>query len=183
MIRTLLKDFVISSFEILSTLIFALPRHKILFNPIKRLFLLCLGAKVGRMVTFYPGIKISTGRKLVLGAHVDLAWGVLITTDGGVEIGERTLVGYNTMIYSRNHIIPEAGGKIFYSGHQAGKVTIGKDVWIGSGCIILPGKTIGEGAVVAAGSVVSKDVEPFTIVGGVPAKVLKNRKPASNPGG
>ena len=174
-LKSITKDLLVSSFEILSAIIFALPRHKILFNSIKKLFLICVGAKVGRWVTFYPGIKINTGRNLVLGDNVDLAWGVLITTDGGVEIGDRTLIGYNTMIFSLNHVIPEADGQIFFAGHRPSKVTIGKDVWIGGGCIILPGITIGEGAIVASGSVVSKDIAPFTIVGGIPAKVIKER--------
>lgn len=175
-LKSIFKDIIISTFEILSALIFAMPRHKILFNPIKKVFLICLGAKVGRWVTFYPGIKISTGRHLILGDNVDIAWGVIITTEGGVEIGARTLIGYNTMIFSTNHIIPREGGSVFFSGHRPAKVTIGKDVWIGGGCIILPGSNIGEGAIVAAGSVVSKDVAPFTIVGGIPAKLIKERQ-------
>ena len=139
------------------------------------MFLFALGSKTGKDITFYPGIKLSPGTNLSLGDHVDLAWGVLITTKGGVEIGDRTLVGYNTMILSANHIIPHSSGRIYDSGHEFKKVTIGKDVWIGSGCIILPGITIGEGAVIAAGSVVTKDVNPYTIVGGIPAKWLRNR--------
>lgn len=113
--------------------------------------------------------------KIKLGDHVDLAWGVIITTSGGVEIGDRTLIGYRTMISSANHIIPPKPEKIFYSGHQPAKVVIGNDVWIGGNCVITAGVTIGEGAIVAAGSVVTKDVKPFTFVGGVPAKLIKER--------
>ncbi|MBZ4191515.1 hypothetical protein K7B07_21555 [Niabella sp. 3A5MI-3] len=80
------------------------------------------------------------------------------------------------MIFSRNHKIPPNCGQIFHSGHDNKKVTIGKDVWIGASCIILPGVTIGDGAIVAAGSVVTKDVAPFTIVAGVPSKEIKKRK-------
>jgi len=134
-----------------------------------------MGAKVGNRITYYPRIKLSPGTNLILGDQVDLAWGVLITTGGGVEIGDRTLVGYNTQIFSANHVIPPRPQQIFISGHEKKKVTIGKDVWIGAGCIILPGVTVGEGAVVAGGSVVTKDVAPFTIVGGNPAKVIKER--------
>jgi acetyltransferase-like isoleucine patch superfamily enzyme len=111
-----------------------------------------------------------------IGNHVDLAWGVLITTSGGVEIGDRTLVGYRTLILSANHNIPPRPGTIFGSGHTKKKVTIANDVWIGAHCMILPGVTIGEGAVIAGGSVVTKDVAPFEIVGGVPAKVIKTRE-------
>ena len=64
---------------------------------------------------------------------------------------------------------------IFTSGHQHKKVTIENDVWIGANCLILPGVTIGEGAVVAGGSVVTKDVPAYAIVGGTPAKIIRMR--------
>ena len=159
----------------ISAIVFILPRHK-LFNIVKSNFLRLLSAKIGKHITYYPGIKISPGTNLKLGDHVDLAWGVLITTAGGVEIGDRTLVGYNTMIFSANHVIPPGIDKIFYAGHEKKKVTIANDVWIGAGCIILPGVSIGEGAIVAAGSIVTKNVEPFSMVAGVPARLIKNRE-------
>lgn len=161
-------------FELVAALIFSFPRGYF-FGWFKKLFLSVQGAKVGSNVTFYPGIKISPGRNLELGDNVDLAWGVLITTRGGVSIGDRSLIGYNTQIFSANHKVPLDKGMIFYSGHDFAPVQIGTDVWIGAGCIILPGVTIGEGAVVAAGSVVTKDVEPYSIVAGVPAKLIKFR--------
>lgn len=173
--RSLFFDFLVCSFEIICSLIFSLPRYKFL-NPLKRIFLKLQGAKVGKWVTYYPGIRIGYAKKVVIGNYVDLAWGVLITTGGGVEIGDRTLIGYNTMILSSNHIIPLKRGKIFYSGHEKKKVVIENDVWIGANCVIVAGVIIGEGAVVAAGSVVTKDVPPFSIVGGVPARIIKMRE-------
>lgn len=170
-----IKNFAVCTFELVASLIFMLPRHQI-FNLLKSNFLRLLGSKIGKSITYYPGIKISPGTNIHVGDHVDLAWGVLITTGGGVSIGDRTLVGYNTQIFSANHVIPPYPGKIFESGHVKKAVRIEKDVWIGAGCIILPGVNIGEGAVVAAGSVVSKDVMPFEIVGGIPAKLIKVRK-------
>jgi acetyltransferase-like isoleucine patch superfamily enzyme len=169
-----MKNFAICTLELIASMVFGLPRHR-LFNFFKANYLRLLGATIGRKITFYPGIRLSPGTRLVLGDHVDLAWGVLITTGGGVEIGDRTLVGYNTMIFSANHRIPAGRGRIFDSGHDRKKVTIQHDVWIGAGCMIMPGVTIGEGAVVAAGSVVTKDVAPFTLVGGVPARVIRER--------
>ncbi|MDB4919037.1 DapH/DapD/GlmU-related protein [Mucilaginibacter sp.] len=170
-----IKNFLICSFEMLSAMVFILPRHQ-LFNFIKSNFLRLLSSKIGKSITYYPGIKISPGTNLTIGNHVDLAWGVLITTSGGVEIGDRTLVGYNTMIFSANHVIPPGIEKIFYAGHTKKKVTIANDVWIGAGSIILPGVNIGEGAIIAAGSVVTKNVEPFSMVGGIPARLIKNRE-------
>lgn len=169
-----IKNFLVCTYELFSSLVFALPRHK-LFNVIKSNYMRIQGAKIGKGITYYPGIKINPCMNIQLGNQVDLAWGVIITTGGGVEIGERTLIGYRTMISSANHIIPPKPEKIFYSGHLPEKVIIENDVWIGGNCVITAGVTIGEGAVVAAGSVVTKDVAPFTIVGGVPAKYIKER--------
>lgn len=162
--------------ETISYLLFLLPRYRLL-NGLKSLYLrIVFGAKVGRRIVYYPGVWVFTGRNLTLGDDVDLAKGVLITTGGGVSIGDRTLVGYGTSILSANHRIPEKPGRIFDAGHEKAAVTIANDVWIGANCTILPGVAIGEGAVVAAGSVVTKAVPPFTMVGGVPARVIKERK-------
>ncbi len=169
------KNFLVCTFELFSGIIFGLPRHK-LFNFIKSNFLRLLGSRVGHGITYYPGIRINPGNNIILGDGVDLAWGVLITTSGGIEIGDRTLIGYNTHIFSSNHNIPPVPQRIVDAGHSNKKVIIQNDVWIGAGCIILPGVTIGEGAVVAAGSVVTKDVKPFTLVGGVPAVLIKERE-------
>ncbi|MCM0612642.1 acyltransferase [Marinobacter sediminum] len=169
-----MRSFLVVSYEALQFFLFCLPRYKFL-NKVKAFFLRLNGSIVGRRVVFYPGIWIAPGRKLVLEDDVDIALGVLITSSGGVEIGARSLIGYRAQIISANHKIPKNRGRIFGSGHDKAKVTIGRDVWIGANCVILPGVTIGEGAVVAAGSVVNKDIEPYTIVGGIPAKKLKDR--------
>lgn len=165
--------------EYFSLMVLSLPRLRF-FNWIKKSYLsLCFGARIGRRVVFYPGIWIFTGRNLVLGDDVDIAFGVLITTGGGVHIGDRTLIGYGTKILSSNHTIPDGRSNIFSSGHESKPVHIERDVWIGANAIILPGVTIGEGAVVAAGSVVTRDVSKFSIVGGVPAKLIRYRDAGS----
>lgn len=160
--------------EAISRIFFCLPRHR-LFNWLKGCLLGCLGARVGKRVVFYPGVWIMPGRNLVIGNDVDFALDVLVTTGGGVTIGDRTLIGYRTQILSSNHCIPEGMGKIFEAGHEEKPVVIENDVWIGANCLILPGIKIGEGAVVAGGSVVTKDVLPFAIVAGNPARIIKMR--------
>ncbi|MNX81991.1 Chloramphenicol acetyltransferase [compost metagenome] len=65
----------------------------------------------------------------------------------------------------------------FFAARRAKRVVIGHDVWIGHGATILPGVTVGNGAVIGAGAVVSKDVAPYTIVGGVPARLIRERFP------
>lgn len=170
----MLKTYVVGTFEALSRAVFFLPRVPAC-DGLKSLFLRLVGAKVGKRVTYYPWVWIGSGRKLIVGDDVDFAVGVVVTTDGGVTIGDRVLIGYGSKIMSRNHRIPPNRGRIFGAGHDAAPVVIEDDVWIGANCSILPGVTVGEGAVVAAGAVVTKSVAPFTIVGGVPARVLRER--------
>lgn len=162
--------------EYFSYILFLFPRLRV-FNFLKASYLKYIfGAKIGRRVVFYPGVWIFSGRNLVVGNDVDFAKGVLITSDGGLDIGDRVLIGYHTQILTSNHNIPSLPGKIFDTGHVKKKVVIESDVWIGANCIILPGVTIGEGSVIAAGSVVTKDVPKHSIFAGVPAKKIKVRK-------
>jgi len=160
--------------ETVRQLMFGMPRFRCI-NFLKSSFLRSMGAEIGRRVVFYPGVWISTGRSLRIGDDVDLALQVIITTDGGVEIGERTLIGYRTQILSQNHRVPALTESIFDSGVRRAPVTIGRDVWIGANCVILPGVTIGEGAVIGAGSVVVRDLPPFVIAAGTPARVIRHR--------
>jgi maltose O-acetyltransferase len=94
---------------------------------------------------------------------------------GGIQIGHNVIIGPKSVLWSYNHdyqselSIPYGGEDIFR------KISIEDNVWLGLGVMILPGVTIGEGAVVAAGSVVTKDVPACAVVGGNPARILKNR--------
>lgn len=170
-----LHQLLVVSYELCLTLIFSLPRYSF-FNWLKVKFLSLNGAKFGQRTTIYPGVWIAPGRNLSVGDDVDFALGVIVTTGGGVTIGNRVLIGYRAQILSTNHVIPNNKGKIFGSGHDKKPVFIADDVWIGANSIILPGVTIGEGAVIAAGSIVTKSVKPFSVVAGVPAKVIKHRE-------
>ena len=93
-IKELIRDFEIGSYELLSSAIFILPRWK-LFNTIKSNFLRIQGSEIVKWITYYPGIKISPGINIKIGNYVDLVWGIIITTKRGVEIGDRTLIGYD----------------------------------------------------------------------------------------
>ena len=173
--KKIIKSFFVISYEMIMNILFALPRFR-LFIFFKIFLLELMGAKVGKGVVIYPGVWIAPGRNLVINDYVDLAKDVLITTSGGIEIGERTLIGYRTQIISSDHTIPPIGEPFPISGDNHKKIVIGKDVWIGANCLITAGVTIGDGAVIAGGSVVTKDVAENAIVGGVPAKIIKMRK-------
>jgi acetyltransferase-like isoleucine patch superfamily enzyme len=161
-------------YEAVMRLLFALPRFHFL-NWLKSGFLRLLGGQVGKGVVYYPGVWISPPSGISIGDEVDLALDVVITASGGVEIGDRTLIGYRTQIISANHGIPDRPLRIIAASHERKPVVIGSDVWIGASCIILPGVTIGEGCVVGAGSVVTKDLPAWSIAVGNPARLIKTR--------
>lgn len=169
------KNFLVVSYETLMSLILGLPRYTT-FLFLKKWFLNLAGAKIGKGVVIYPGVWIAPGRNLIVEDDVDISKDVLITTSGGVFIGERALIGYRTQILSANHTIPKVGERFPVSGDLYSPVRIGRDVWIGGNCVITPGVTIGEGAVVGAGSVVTKDVAANSIVAGVPARLIRMRE-------
>lgn len=146
-------------------------------NYLKKLMLISRGAKIGRHFVCYHGVWIDNPRQIRIGDDVDLSKDVTITTGGNVTIGDRVLIGYGSKILSTNHIIPENHlQSIRYSGHEKKEVNIGHDVWICANCIILPGVTLGKGSVIAAGAVVTKNVEEYMIVGGIPAEIIRSRK-------
>lgn len=144
-------------------------------ETIHALFCELTGGDVGEGVRFFPPFFTDCGKNLRLGAHVFLNSGVKIQDQGGVTIGDGTLVGHNVVIATLNHLQDPAcrGGMVPRPVH------IGKNVWIGANATILPGVTIGDGAIVAAGAVVTKDVAANTIVGGVPAKYIKDVTPGA----
>jgi acetyltransferase-like isoleucine patch superfamily enzyme len=173
-----LHRFLVVAYETVMAALFFLPRFPVL-NGMKSAFLRAQGAKIGNNVVYFPQVWIEPGRTLTVGNDVYFSLGVLVLTSGGVEIGDRVLIGYRSQIISANHIVPQGKGRIIDSGEIGKPIRIGNDVWIGANCLILAGVQIGEGAVVAAGSVVKRDVEAFSVVAGYPARRLRSRIPES----
>jgi acetyltransferase-like isoleucine patch superfamily enzyme len=97
----------------------------------------------------------------------------VIRGQGGVSIGDRVYTSPLVQIIAVNHVFDDPGRPFVEQGITAEGIVIEDDVWIGSGAVITDGVHVGQGAVVAAGAVVTKDVPPHTVVGGVPARVLK----------
>jgi acetyltransferase-like isoleucine patch superfamily enzyme len=106
--------------------------------------------------------------QLTLGSRIDIGEYTHIRASGGVTIGSGVLIAAHAVITSREH--PTALPR--YGVTKDAPVVIEDDVWIGAGAIVLPGVTIGRGAIVGAGAVVTGDVPPFTIAGGVPARQI-----------
>ncbi len=119
---------------------------------------------------------IGTAYKLTIskGVFINRNFRCAMPIDARVFIGKNTLIGPNVMIETANHTLRV--NKKGLRSTNASSIHIGKHVWIGAACTILGGVTIGDNSVVAAGSVVTKDIEPFSLVGGIPAKLIKNLK-------
>ena len=107
----------------------------------------------------------------------------VIRGQGGVSIGDRVYTSPFTQIIAVNHVFDDPNRPFVEQGITAEGIVIEDDVWLGAGAIITDGVRVGKGAVVAAGAVVTKDVLPHTVVGGIPAKPIKNIDGSiSNPG-
>lgn len=141
-----------------------------------------------RNMRFGPGVRIgrlciltAQGGELSLADGVALSPGVHLGADNGrIEIGKCTAIGPGTVIRAANHRFSRQDVPIMHQGHVPGTVIIEEDVWIGANCVITPDVRIGRGAVVGAGAVVTRNVTPFTVVGGVPAKVIGQRGPEND---
>ena len=111
------------------------------------------------------GIKI--GRNSLVGEYS------VIRGQGGVQIGDRVYTSPFTQIIAVNHVFDDPNKPFVDQGITAEGIVIEDDVWLGAGAVITDGVRVGKGAVVAAGAVVTKDVLPHTVVGGIPAKLIK----------
>lgn len=114
-----------------------------------------------------PQSGIKVGRNSLVGEYS------IIRGQGGVEIGDRVYTSPFTQIIAVNHIFDDPNQPFVDQGITAQGIVIEDDVWLGAGAVITDGVRVGKGAVVAAGAVVTKDVPPHTVVGGVPAKIIK----------
>jgi len=122
------------------------------------------------------GVLRNLGEGLVIGNNVGIAQNCFIQVRGKVIIGDNVIFGPNVSIFSENHLFSNPDLPVNVQGESRKGVEVGSGVWIGTRAVILDGVTIGENSIIAAGSVVNKDVSPYSIVGGVPAKLIKMRK-------
>ncbi len=117
---------------------------------------------------YTEGVSISIGDNCFIGS------GCEFNVVSKLTIGRSSLIASGTRFIDHDHGI-ELGIPMKLQKEQRGEITIGEDAWIGANCIVLKGITIGDGAIVAAGSVVTKPVAPFSLVAGVPARFIRQR--------
>lgn len=130
----------------------------------------------GDKIYVHPGVYLSYPQNIELGYNVFINRYAYITAPALIKIGDNVMIGPFVMINSGNHIYNNKNILIRDQGHIKLPIIIENDVWIGAHASILPGVRIGEGAIIAANAVVNKNVEKYTVVGGVPASVIKIRQ-------
>lgn len=128
-----------------------------------------VGYEVDEGFGLFPPIYSDFGRNIKLGRNVFINSGCCFQDQGGIELGDGCMIGHQVVIATLNHdLMPERRASMIPA-----KVTLGRNVWVGAHATILPGVTIGDNSVVAAGAVVTKDVPANCVAAGVPASVVK----------
>lgn len=128
------------------------------------------GYKVDHSFRCFPPFYTDFGKNIKVGKNVFINSGCQFQDQGGITIGDGCLIGHQVVFATINHdFIAEKRGNM-----RVAPIILGKNVWVGAHATILQGITIGDGSVIAAGAVVTKDVPANVVVGGVPAKIIKN---------
>jgi acetyltransferase-like isoleucine patch superfamily enzyme len=130
-------------------------------------------------ILFCTGIIAQKGTGIIIGNRTGISARAYLAGQGGITIGEYVIMGPNVQIFSENHAFDDINKNIKDQGVIKQAVKIGNNCWIGGGATILAGVTLGNGCVVAAGSVVNKSFPENTVIGGIPAKAIKNRADAN----
>lgn len=139
-------------------------------EEIREIFARLTGKPINDTLGIFPPFYTDCGKNITVGNHVFFNSGCNFQDQGGITIDDGALIGHNVVLATLNHcMIPEQRANL-----EPAPIHIGKNVWIGANAIVLPGVTIGDGAVIAAGAIVTKDVPANTIAGGVPAKKIRD---------
>lgn len=119
-------------------------------------------------------------RGLCVGARVGIGYNAVVSAaDGGaVRIGDNTMIGPNVVLVAADHRFDDPTKPMRFQGHIGRDIEIGDDVWIAANCVVVGGVSIGRGSVVGAGAVVTRNIPPMEVWGGVPARFLARRAPA-----
>ncbi len=141
---------------------------------VRRFIYKALGVQVGKNVVFHVGTEIRYPTNLFVGEGSIIGDNAILDARCGLSIGKHVNISSNVSIYTLQHDHRDPSFECNLSNEQM-HVEIGNRVWLGCNVIVLPGVKIGEGAVCCAGCVVTKDVEPYAVVAGIPAKKVNER--------
>ncbi len=138
-------------------------------EEVREIFSRLTGKAIADSFTLFPPFNADFGKNITVGETVFINSGCKFQDQGGITIGDGSLIGHNVVLATVNHGLSREKRHWNF----VAPITIGKNVWIGSNATILQGVTIGDDAVIAAGAVVTADVASGTVVGGVPAKFIR----------
>ncbi|WP_229236219.1 DapH/DapD/GlmU-related protein [Emticicia sp. TH156] len=128
-----------------------------------------IGKEIDESTAIFPPFYTNFGRNISLGKNVFINHACSFLDMGGIIIEDEVMLGPRVNLTSENHPLKPNDRKAVIPG----PIVIKRNAWIGAGATILPGITVGENAVVAAGAIVNRDVPPHTVVAGIPAKIIK----------
>ncbi|SFM10550.1 sugar O-acetyltransferase [Halanaerobium salsuginis] len=139
-------------------------------EEVRTIFSELIGKSIDKSFMLFPPFYTDFGKNISVGKNVFFNTGCTFQDKGGIIIGDNTMLGQNVVLCTINHGLAPDKRNVNYSA----PINIGRNVWIAARVIILPGVTIGDNAVIAAGSVVTKDVPANKLVAGVPAEIKKS---------
>ena len=134
-----------------------------------------LSKSCGQRVLIFPGCQLHWLERCEIGENVTIHDFCYLDACGGITIGNDVRMAHNCSLITGQHNYDVPGKTIIESGYTPAPIVVGDDVWFGTGVVVLPGVTIGSGAILGANSVVRKDVPENAIVAGSPARVIKYR--------
>lgn len=152
-------------------------KHRCIVHP-RAMVQLSRDIEFGRKTTVhqYSRIILSPGGQVFLGAHCNVqSFTTIAAGDSRILIGDHVRIGPNSNLLGQDHDYRDREVPIHLQPRISKGLTLGDDVWIGANCVLLPGVEIGNGSIIGAGSVVTKNVPPFSVVVGNPARVIKSR--------
>jgi acetyltransferase-like isoleucine patch superfamily enzyme len=138
-------------------------------EEIRALMSKLIGKPVDESFGLFPPFYTDCGKNIIIGKNVFINSGCRFQDQGGIRIGNGALIGHSVVLATLNHGLPPSKRQDLYPA----PIVIGKNVWIGANAMVLPGVTIGDNAIVAAGAVVTQEVPNNAIVAGVPAKIVR----------
>jgi putative colanic acid biosynthesis acetyltransferase WcaF len=148
--------------------------NRYLFNlpymPLRIAYLRMLGMRAGPHVYLFSGTEVLAPENITIAGNCHIGRYCQLDGRGGIEIGRNVVIASHTLLITADHDYQSDD----FAG-RLGRISIADRVWLGSRVLVQRGVTIGEGAVVAAGSVIAKNVDPWSVVGGVPARVIGER--------
>lgn len=154
------------SMVVINDIIVHLPSRRL-----RNLGLRLAGIKMSRNVRFYPGTHVRRATGITIEDGVSIGPKVLLDGREGLYIRKNAVIAYEAILWTLNHDYNDVSFKT-----KGAPVTIEEYAWICSRAIVLPGVKVGKGAVVASGAVVTRDVPPFAIVAGIPARIIGQRE-------